>query len=183
MTIERPMFPPRAESVNSFSSQPAVGQHGSRTPTGGLGSPPEGCPADRRSQVSLYCPQLFRPVHLRSSDPVFAPIAAKMAADAAHGEAIDVYDTFESAGDYSSEAALEADAMCEAACDCAMDVAWQLAITAPTTLGGVEAVLRFAKPRRLQREHGKWPSSGPQVAPRICGRLSCRPNARRNGLP
>lgn len=85
-----------------------------------------------------------------------------MAADAVHGEAIDVYDTFESAGDYSSEAALEADAMCEAACDCAMDVAWQLAITAPTTLGGVEAVLRFAKPRRLQREHGKWPSSGPK---------------------
>jgi hypothetical protein len=26
MTIERPMFPPRAESVDSFSRQPAIGQ-------------------------------------------------------------------------------------------------------------------------------------------------------------
>jgi hypothetical protein len=26
MTIERPMFPPRAESVDSFSHQPAIGQ-------------------------------------------------------------------------------------------------------------------------------------------------------------
>ena len=26
MTIERPMFPPRAESVDSFSTQPAIGQ-------------------------------------------------------------------------------------------------------------------------------------------------------------
>jgi hypothetical protein len=26
MTIERPMFPPRAESVDSFSPQPAIGQ-------------------------------------------------------------------------------------------------------------------------------------------------------------
>lgn len=26
MTIDRPMFPPRAESVDSFSSQPAIGQ-------------------------------------------------------------------------------------------------------------------------------------------------------------
>jgi hypothetical protein len=26
MTIERPMFPPRAESVDSFSQQPAIGQ-------------------------------------------------------------------------------------------------------------------------------------------------------------
>jgi hypothetical protein len=26
MTIERPMFPPRAESVDSFSLQPAIGQ-------------------------------------------------------------------------------------------------------------------------------------------------------------
>jgi hypothetical protein len=33
MTIERPMFPPRAESVDSFSLQPAIGQpeSGNRT--------------------------------------------------------------------------------------------------------------------------------------------------------
>jgi hypothetical protein len=31
MTIEIPMFPPRAESVDSFSLQPAIGQHESQT--------------------------------------------------------------------------------------------------------------------------------------------------------
>jgi hypothetical protein len=34
MTIERPMFPPRAESVDSFSAQPAIGQRESQTLTG-----------------------------------------------------------------------------------------------------------------------------------------------------
>jgi hypothetical protein len=43
MTIERPMFPPRADSVDSFSLQPAIGQRGnecrlseSRRPAEGL---------------------------------------------------------------------------------------------------------------------------------------------------
>jgi hypothetical protein len=34
MTIERPMFPPRAESVDSFSHHPAIGQPASQTRTG-----------------------------------------------------------------------------------------------------------------------------------------------------
>ena len=34
MTIERPMFPPRAESVDSFSPQPAIGQPESGNLTG-----------------------------------------------------------------------------------------------------------------------------------------------------
>jgi hypothetical protein len=33
MTIERPMFPPRAESVDSFSPQPGIGQPESQTLT------------------------------------------------------------------------------------------------------------------------------------------------------
>lgn len=92
-----------------------------------------------------------------TSDPVFALIAQKRAADVTHGEAIDVYSTFESAGDYASEAALEVDARCEAACHYAMDVAWQLARTAPTTLGGLVAVLRFAN--QFEDEGNEWPDT------------------------
>jgi hypothetical protein len=39
MTIERPMFPPRAESVDSFSVQPATRQPGSENFTGNSPSP------------------------------------------------------------------------------------------------------------------------------------------------
>jgi hypothetical protein len=42
MTIERPMFPPRAESVDSFPLQPAIGQSGSQTLTSDSPSPLEG---------------------------------------------------------------------------------------------------------------------------------------------
>lgn len=42
MTIERPMFPPRAESVDSFSLQPAIGQPESQTLAGDSRRPAEG---------------------------------------------------------------------------------------------------------------------------------------------
>jgi len=42
MTIERPMFPPRAESVVSFSLQPAIGRFESQTPIGDSPKPAEG---------------------------------------------------------------------------------------------------------------------------------------------
>ena len=41
MTIERPMFPPRAESVDSFSRQPAIGQPASQTLTSESATPVE----------------------------------------------------------------------------------------------------------------------------------------------
>jgi hypothetical protein len=42
MTIERPMFPPRAESADSFSSQPATGQPETWKRTSESGKPAEG---------------------------------------------------------------------------------------------------------------------------------------------
>jgi hypothetical protein len=42
MTIERPMFPPRAESVDSFSVQRPPGDRPDATPTGDSHKPPEG---------------------------------------------------------------------------------------------------------------------------------------------
>ena len=41
MTIERPMFPPRAEPVDSFLPQPAIGQPESQTLTSDSPSPTE----------------------------------------------------------------------------------------------------------------------------------------------
>jgi hypothetical protein len=41
MTIERPMFPPRAESVDSFSLQPAIGQRESKSRVRESRKPPE----------------------------------------------------------------------------------------------------------------------------------------------
>jgi hypothetical protein len=42
MTIERPMFPPRGESVDSFSLQPAIGRPESQTLIGDSPKPAEG---------------------------------------------------------------------------------------------------------------------------------------------
>jgi hypothetical protein len=42
MTLSRPMFPPRAESVDSFSMQPAIGGPESQTLTSESPSPFEG---------------------------------------------------------------------------------------------------------------------------------------------
>lgn len=42
MTIERPMFPPRAESLDSFSHQPGIGQPDGQNRTSDSPTPPEG---------------------------------------------------------------------------------------------------------------------------------------------
>jgi hypothetical protein len=89
-------------------------------------------------------------------DPVFAQIAAKRAADIAHGEAIDVQDAAEDQYGFRSQQAWDADEACEKAGNFAMDAAWQLARTAPATLAGVAAVLRFAN--QHEDEGFEWPA-------------------------
>jgi hypothetical protein len=42
MTIERPMFPPRAESVDSFSLQPAINHRSGGKPSGDSRKPTDG---------------------------------------------------------------------------------------------------------------------------------------------
>jgi hypothetical protein len=42
MTIERPMFPPRAESVDSFSPQPGIDRRPDGTPPSDSPKPAEG---------------------------------------------------------------------------------------------------------------------------------------------
>jgi hypothetical protein len=92
-----------------------------------------------------------------TSDPAFALIAQKRGADIAHGDAIDVQDDADVRYGYDSQQAWDADEACEKACDRAMDVAWQMARTAPTSLAGVAAILRFAN--QHEDEGFEWPST------------------------
>jgi hypothetical protein len=68
-----------------------------------------------------------------ASDPAFDLIAEKRAADVAHCEAIDADCEFDERGDYSSDAAIEAQENSEAACHYVHEVDWKLATTPPTT--------------------------------------------------
>jgi hypothetical protein len=90
-------------------------------------------------------------------DPAFALIAEKLAADAAHGDAIDAQDEADVEHGFDSQAARDANERCEAACHAVNRVDWRLATTPPTTLAGVAVVLRFAN----QIEDGgmEWPAT------------------------
>jgi hypothetical protein len=90
-------------------------------------------------------------------DPAFALIAQKLAADAAHGEAIDEQDKADVEHGYRSEAAWEANERCCVACGVVNEADWRLATTPPTTLAGVAAVLRFAN--AIEDGGMEWPAT------------------------
>jgi hypothetical protein len=92
-----------------------------------------------------------------TADPAFALIAEKLAADAAHCEAIDTQDEAESGSGFGSDAAWEASERCSDACDVVKKADWRLATTPPTTLAGVAAVLRFAN--EIEDGGMKWPAT------------------------
>jgi hypothetical protein len=92
-----------------------------------------------------------------TSDPAFALIAEKLAADVAHCEAIDAQGEFERRRDYSSDGAIEAQDNSEDACHLANEADWKLVTTPPTTLAGVAAVLRFAN--RIEDDGNEWPDT------------------------
>jgi hypothetical protein len=88
-------------------------------------------------------------------DPAFARIAEKLAADGAHGAAIDAQDEAESGDD--PDAAEEAFQRCCVACSVVNEADWRLATTPPTTLAGVAAVLRFAN--AIEDGGMEWPGT------------------------
>jgi hypothetical protein len=90
-------------------------------------------------------------------DPAFALIAAKLAADIAHCEAIDAQDDAESDHEYGSAAVEEAHERCCVACRVVNKADWRLATTPPTTLAGVAAVLRFAN--AIEDGGMEWPAT------------------------
>jgi hypothetical protein len=73
MTIERPMFPPRAESVDSFSLQPAVLHRADGSPSGDSPRATEGL--SRRHMLTALA---VLPVALpaAAADPIFAALEA-----------------------------------------------------------------------------------------------------------
>jgi hypothetical protein len=96
------------------------------------------------------------PRHSRP-DPAFALIADKLAADIAHGEAIDAQDEASSRYGFHSDEESEADDRCGVACDEVHAIDWRLATTPPTTLAGVAAVLRFAN--EIEDGGMEWPNT------------------------
>ena len=156
MTIERPMFPPRAESEGSFFRQPAPDHPPARTPTGDSAKLVRGL-SRRVALAGLVLLPAAWPAAAAKSDPAFALIAEKLAADAAHCEAIDAYDEVEFNEGIDPVAAEEVDQSCCAAYKVVNKADWRLATTPPTTLAGVAAVLRFAN----QIEDGgmEWPAT------------------------
>jgi hypothetical protein len=166
MTIERPMFPPRAESVDSFSIQPSIGQPESikltsepkrpvsglsrRLMLAGLAILPAGLPAAAAPTVVVSASSM-------DEDPAFALIRAKREADVLYSWAIDALDAAEEWQGPSSDAARKADERCYAASKAVNEIDWKLATTPPTTLAGVVAVLRLAN---LIEDGGmEWPNT------------------------
>jgi hypothetical protein len=92
-----------------------------------------------------------------AADPAFALIAEKLAADVAHGEAIDTQDEAERDHGFDSDAAEEAFQRCCVACGVVSAVDWRLATTPPSTLAGVAAVLRFAN--EIEDGGMEWPQT------------------------
>jgi hypothetical protein len=84
-------------------------------------------------------------------------IAEKLAADVAHGEAIDAQDDADVEHGFDSQAAWDANERCEAACHAVNRVDWRLATTPPTMLAGVAAVLRFVN--EIEDAGNEWPNT------------------------
>jgi hypothetical protein len=148
MTIERPMFPPVDPTRRRFLTVAAIASAvGAGTLAAAAMAP--------NVPAAVTMPSLAVPAVL--SDPAFALIADKRAADIAHGEAIDAQDEADGRYGIHSDETSEADDRCLAACRAAHAIDWKLAATLPTTLDGVAAVLRFAN--EIEDGGMEWPST------------------------
>src|SRR5882672_4713285 len=145
MTIERPMFPPVDPMRRRFLTVAAVGS------MVGAGSLAAAAMTPNDVPQAVTVPRHGRP------DPAFVLIAEKLAADIAHGEAIDVQDEADDRYGFHSDESSEADDRCLVACRAVNAIDWKLATTPPTTLAGVAAVLRFAN--AIEDGGMEWPAA------------------------
>jgi hypothetical protein len=163
MTIERPMFPPRAESVDSFSLQPDIGQRERECRLSESREPPAGLSrrfvlAGVASAAALPIAGALPTTAEAAADPAFALIAEKRAAGTAYDSALDVLTEAENRyGVGSAEAEDVYERVVGPPCDRAYDASWQLATTRPTTLAGVAAVLRFVN--EIEDGGMEWPAT------------------------
>ena len=138
MTIERPIFPPAAESVHSFSLQPAIAQPESGNLTSESGKAASGL--SRRTMLGALAalPAALPAAAEPLSDPVFALIEAHRAAHIAHGDALVVQDRLEKTGNIE-----EAWRVSENPC-CVENDAFDALVAAPaTTRPGLLAQLAY----------------------------------------
>jgi hypothetical protein len=157
MTIERPMFPPRADSVDSFFPQPAIRRPAAKTAAGDSPKPVQGM-SRRLAIAGLAMLPVALPVAVPARpDPAFALIDAKLAADVAQGVLLDELDRTERDHGVNSDPAEEAYDRCGAACVAVNAADYRLASTPPTTLAGVAAVLRFAN--QIEDAGLEWPDT------------------------
>ena len=142
--IDHPMFPPRDPTRRRFLAVAAVASVVSAGSLAAAATAPD-------VPQAVTVPNHGRP------DPAFALITEKLAADAAHGEAIDAQDEAESDDGYDPDAVDEAWQRCCDACSIVNKADWRLATTPPTTLAGVAAVLRFAN--EIEDGCMEWPNT------------------------
>jgi hypothetical protein len=143
MTIERPMFPPRAELVDSFSHQRTPRDRPDETSPGASPRPAEGI--GRRSLlVALVALPAAAPTAAHvSSDPVHAMIEQHKVLSAAYTAAVN-HPGVGAVGSEQSEEAEEAEEISDGAYDALLDRAERLFAFRPPTLAGVAALLRYA---------------------------------------
>jgi hypothetical protein len=162
MTIERPMFPPVDPTRRRFlvvAGVASVAGAGSLAAAAMAPDIPQAVtvPLPARTGGSQEAPVTSIAVPAALSDPAFALIADKRAADIAHGEAIDAQDEASDRYGFHSDEESEADDHCLAACHAVHAIDWKLATTPPTTLAGVAAVLRFAN--EIEDGGMEWPNT------------------------
>jgi hypothetical protein len=162
MTERYPMLPPAADGLDSFTNQPAIGQREMECRVSESRKPAEGL--SRRIALLGIATAAALPIAgaipstaEAAADPAFALIAEKLAADVAHCAAIDAQDEAEDGAGIGSDAAQEAHERCCIACRIVNEADWRLAMTPPTTLAGVAAVLRFAN--EIEDGGMEWPAT------------------------
>jgi hypothetical protein len=137
MTIERPMFPPRAESVDSFFHQPDIGQPNSQTLTSAPAKAIGGL-SRRATLVGLALLPAALPAAEVGPDPVYALIERHKALSAAYTVACEHPDFAE-----QPIAEPEAEAVVERSLDELVDASEKLLAFQAPTLSGVAAQLRY----------------------------------------
>jgi hypothetical protein len=176
MTIERPMFPPRAESVDSFSLQPAIGQRERECLTTESRKSAEGL--SRRLVLAGVASAAALPIAAAGiaavpsptprpasvSDPIFAIIDKHQAATAAWSEAVNVEYTYEKTSaeveimDHTERQTYEStfDRLQEATSDSGdqmREASTNLVNTPPASLSGIVALCEYFGPIIDDEEH------------------------------
>jgi hypothetical protein len=150
MTIERPMFPPRAESVDSFSHQPGIGQPESPNLTSDSGKPVKGL--SRRLMLGgLAMLPAALPTAAAGVDPIFAAIERHKQTAAVWDAAVDVRSNFNDLHmtDEQWEQRGELDDAVEDAWRPCEQAGIDLVNTEPTTQAGIIAAIAYIRIQML----------------------------------